>query len=276
MDYEKIVLVCEDSMEGIFTSVYEGWRWALRGKCVEISVREPECPDFFTTVIPVLSDSEKAGKVLRTVQGKLGAVVYEAVCYAAVSTHPQKGTLVFQVLWQALSGRRYDRRIMENLADPNINLVSKIRIRVWHELHRYYGFVRFQEIGDSVLFSRITPENDILEMLAPHFENRFPNENWMIYDERRQKALLHPKGGPCTVRKHGVLQESNTELSYERAGGNWTRNDTEGLVTKDEYEELWRSFCKSITIQERRNPGLQQQLLPLKFRSNMPEFQEKA
>lgn len=273
MDYEKMIFVCENSMEGIFTAVYEGWRWGIRGKAVEISVREPECPEFFTTVVPVSADSVKAGKVLRTVRDKLGIVVYEAVCYTAVSTHPEKGTLVFQVLWLALSGKRCDRRIMENLANPAVNQVSKLRIKVWHELHRYYGFVRFREIGGSVLFSGITPENDILEMLAPHFENRFPNENWMIYDERRQKVLLHPRGCDCSVQKNAVLQKEYTGIPCETAGDTSAAGGCVGLVAEEEYEELWKCFCKSITIQERRNPGLQQQLLPLKFRSNMPEFQ---
>lgn len=257
MEYEKRIFVCEDNIEGILTAVYDGWSWRVRGRTVEISVKEPECPEFFTVTVPVSSDSGKAQKVLRTMRDKLGFSVYEALCYAAVSSHPDKGTLIFRVLWQALSGKRCDRHVMENLADPDVNQVSKLRMKVWHELHRYYGFVRFREIGGKVLFSKISPENDILEMLSPHFENRFPNEHWMIYDERRQKVLLHPAGGTCSIQKDAIL---------------FNEKDTV-LTEKEEYEELWKSFCRSITIQERKNPGLQQQLLPLKFRSNMPEFQ---
>ncbi len=256
MDYEKKILVCEDHIEGIFTAVYEGWIWHMRGMAVEISVREPEYPDFFTTIEEVVSDSIKAGKVLRTIREKLGEEVYETLCYAAVSTYPDKGTLVFRVLWQALSGRRCDRHVMENLSDSDVNMVSKIRIKVWHELHRFYGFVRFREIGGKVLFSKINPENDILEMLAPHFADRFPRENWMIYDEGRKKVLFHPKGGTCSVQKDmEFLQEQKDMLSE-----------------KEEYEELFKCFCRSVTVWERRNPALQQQQIPLKFRSNMPEF----
>lgn len=256
MDYQKIVMICEDSMEGIFTAVYEGWKWKQSGRTVEVSIQEPENTELFTSLVPVVTDPEKSGKVMRTVRNKLGHVVYEAVCYTAVSCHPRKGTAIFHMLWMALSGKRCDRRIMENLADQEINLVSRLRIKVWHELHHYYGFVRFREIGGSVLFSEITPENDILEMLAPHFADRFPNENWIIYDMNRQKALLHPKGSDPFIQKSAVLQEE-------------TRNR---LAENEEYEELWRHFCSSITIQERKNPHLQQQLLPLKYRSNMPEF----
>ena len=256
MDDEKIILVCEDSLEGIFSAIYDGWKWKLRGRQVVISVKEPEYPDFFTTVMKTVSDSEKAGKVLRTVSSKLGHHVYEAVCYAAASCHPDRGTLVFQVLWMALSGKKNDRRVLENMADPAVNTVAKLRIRVWHELHRYYGFVRFREIGGRVLFSEISPENDILEMLGPHFSDRFPNEDWMIYDSSRCKVLLHPRGQNAYIQKDAVMNP----------------NMKNGLEEKEEYEELWKRFCSSVTIQERKNPHLQQQFLPLKFRSKMTEF----
>ncbi len=257
MDFDKRILVCEDSLEGIFTGVYDGWKWKLCGKQVEISVREPEYPDFFTTIMTVPADTEKAGKVLCTISSRLGHAVYEALCYAAVSCYPDKGTLVFRVLWMALSGRKCDRRILENLADPDVNMVAKLRIKVWHELHRFYGFVRFREISGSVLFSEIAPENDILEMLGPHFTDRFPNENWMIYDSGRQKVLLHPRGQAPYIQKNAVID----------------RNAGNEPVQKEEYEELWKRFCYSVTIQERKNPHLQQQFLPLKFRSNMTEFE---
>ena len=38
------------------------------------------------------------------------------------------------------------------------------------------------------------------------------------------------------------------------------------------YEELWKRFVDTITIRERENGGLQQQLLPLKFRKYMTEW----
>ena len=42
------------------------------------------------------------------------------------------------------------------------------------------------------------------------------------------------------------------------------------------YEELWQTFCDSISIEARRNEKLQKQMLALHFRSNMPEFSMKG
>lgn len=37
-------------------------------------------------------------------------------------------------------------------------------------------------------------------------------------------------------------------------------------------QELFKHFCHKIAIKERENPALQQQMLPLRFRSNMVEI----
>ena len=205
MEYKKKMLICDDTMEGIFTAVYDGWRWGNRGFSVGIAVREPDHPELFTENLEIISDSVKAFKVARTIKNRLGGQVYEAVCYAAASVHPEKGTAIFYLLRRALEKGRIDTRV--------------------------------------------------LELLAPHFSDRFPNENWMIYDKKRQKVLAHEQGGECTVYIQAVLNTQETDP-----------------VQSDEYENLWKAFCSHITIPERKNSGLQRQFVPLKFRSNMPEF----
>lgn len=256
MEYEKKMLVCEPTMEGIFTAVYDGWRWAGKGIQIEILTEEPEYPELFCSRTDISSDSEKAVKVARSVRRKLGETVYQAVCYAAVSVHPKRGTAVFYLLRQALGDAGYGSHVLEALSDPAVSLVSSLRVKVWHELHRFYGFVRFRDMGRGTLFSSIRPENDILELLESHFADRFPNENWIIYDQGREKALVHERGKESAVYVQTVL----------------SREQREAIAEEDKYENLWRAFCTHITIQERSSLDLQKQFVPLKFRSNMVEF----
>ncbi len=251
---EKIIFICEDSLDGIFTAVYQGWTAGCAS--LEIRTQEPDNLELFCTCREVLTDAGQAEKVARSIRRKLGVSVYQDLCYALASTHPEKATAVFRVLRQALGGGRCNRRIMDALADPSVSLVSKLRVKVWHEFHRHLGFVRFRELSGRLLLAQITPDNDILELLGPHFANRLPNENWMIYDEKRCKALLHPRQGVCVLRRDVVFaKEKLAELALQ-----------------EEYEALWRTFLRSVTIEERKNPKLQQQFLPLKYRENMPEF----
>mgnify|MGYP000155152822 CR=1 FL=1 len=59
-------------------------------------------PELFTENLEIISDSVKAFKVARTIKNRLGGQVYEAVCYAAASVHPEKGTAIFYLLRRAL------------------------------------------------------------------------------------------------------------------------------------------------------------------------------
>lgn len=259
MGQEKKVFLCPDSMEGIFTSVYQGWKWGISGGEVEILVEEPDFPELFCIYVEICPDPGAAQKVARTIKRKLGFKVFEAVCYVAASCCREKGTIIFQMLLQAMKEGRNDRHILDKLTDPYINQASRLCVKVWRELHRFYGFTRFVQMG-SFLYAKIKPENDILPLLAPHFANRFPNENWIIYDESRQKALIHPKGGKYFIRTEVP------ESSYLQ----------EGITEAGQYERLWKAFCTSIAIEERRNQHLQQQFVPLKFRPYMAEFQDEG
>lgn len=75
MTCEKKLLICQDSMEGIFSAVYDGWIWGARGYQIEISTCEPEYPELFCTSVEIPSDSEKALKVARSVKQKLGRIL---------------------------------------------------------------------------------------------------------------------------------------------------------------------------------------------------------
>ena len=77
----------------------------------------------------------------------------------------------------------------------------------------------------------------------------------MIYDKKRKKAMIHPVQSACTV-----IQNVQPKVTDQMPGN------------PEIYEDLWRVFCSAITIPERKNTALQQQLLPLKYRRNMVEF----
>ena len=77
----------------------------------------------------------------------------------------------------------------------------------------------------------------VLELLAPHFSDRFPNENWMIYDKKRQKVLAHEQGGECTVYIQAVLNTQEMDP-----------------VQSDEYENLWKPSAAILPYRKGKIP----------------------
>ena len=77
MNQEKRILVCEDSMEGIFSAVYDGWKECAGGCKVSIQTSFPVSMELFTSYREIATDQSKAGKVMRTILMRLGSEVYE-------------------------------------------------------------------------------------------------------------------------------------------------------------------------------------------------------
>lgn len=102
------------------------------------------------------------------------------------------------------------------------------------------------------------PPYAVLPLIAPHFADRFRQENWIIHDLKRGLLALHPAGGWWVLTDDRELNQKFLTGRSER---------------EEEFQALWKTFCQTIAIEERRNPRCQQTLLPLRFRPHMNEFQ---
>lgn len=268
----KYIFQCEDSMEGIFTGIYDAWASGVGHGNVELRTQQPENLEFFCEYISVIPDSEKAEKVRRSVLRKLGMGVYSDITICVYGAFADKANAIYHTLVDCLSprGSLYGRKMpsgfhpggtssnyLENLCNPYVKRVSEMKKNIWTEQHRMFQFVRFRELKNGILFAKINPWHNVLPLIADHFSNRFPVERWMIYDEGRQYALAHEPGKGC-------LFMEQIRISEEYLDG---YADVDG-----DYEELWWNFCQSIAIKPRTNRKLQQQFVPLKFRKNMVEF----
>lgn len=259
---EKHVFLCEDSLEGILTAVYVAWDSKVGHRNVEIRTEDPENMELFCVYHTVASDITKAEKVLNTIKKRLGEEITEYICYAACAESKEKGTAVYATLVDCLSvhGASYGKHHLENMKNPFVRKVIELHRTVWYEYHHYLGFLRFKQITEQVLFGTITPKNDILIFLQEHFSDRFSAEYWIIYDNKRKKALLHEPHSACSIY-------SGTDQLLEQLSA---AEDME-----QDYEQLFQQFCSSISIAERTNTSLQRQNLPLRFREHMVEFSKE-
>lgn len=257
-DYTEQVLLCEDTQEGIFTGIYEAYEKKFDLSTVRIVVGEEQEYRLFAVYHRVKTDTEKALKVAGTVSRLTGPEPYRQICTALSSTDPQKGQAVFGVIELLLRDRRSAQHIMDRLANGYVRRVFELHRNVQNEIHHLKEFLRFQELRNKALFARIGPYNDVVMYLMPHFADRFPLENFMIYDEGRNLLGVHPASGEWYLAR-GIRIDKNM------------LNDSE---EEKKYRELFRFFCHKIAIKERKNLDLQRNMLPFRFREFMVEFSE--
>ena len=250
---QKHRFLCEDSLDGLFTAVYDAWDSRCGHENVEICVREPENLEFFCQERTVSTDSSKSSRVASTLRKRLGWRGYQILCYAAASCFPDKGTAIYHSIVRLLTGRSdfSDRR------NPHIRRLMELYRTSFYEFDHLRGFLRFRELSSGVLAALIRPKNDLLLFLGAHFQDRMHGEAFFICDCGRSRLCLHEPDGACGLVSGVSLTEEQLD-SYASDG--------------EAFESLFRTFCRHISIPERKNLSLQRQMLPLRFREFMPEF----
>ncbi len=260
---EEKVLICEDSLEGIFTGVYEIYARKYDRKRVRLQTYEDENYSLFAEYIRIETEPSKAVKVIRTLRDKLGEDTYKDLCLALSTENPEKAQVVFRTIELGLE--KADRRVMDRLQDDNVRKVMELGRAANNELMHLRGFLRFRELKGGILYAKIGPRDNILALLAPHFADRLSKENFLIYDHKREQLVVHPSGQEWYLMKE--IKEEVFE-NTERGGAVFSEKE-------EEYEELFQFFCNKISIKERENKRLQCSMLPLRFRKYMTEFMLK-
>lgn len=254
--YMEHVLQCDDSVEGVFTAIYEAYARKCNLNNTSILIGEEEELRLFAQYEKICTDSDKSEKVARTIKRLAGEEVFRQIYMALESRDREKGQAVFKTVEKIVKYPRQACRIMDQLSDINIHKTFTLFRNVQNETHSIKEFLRFQELDNGVLYARIGPKNNITSFLMPHFADRFPLENFLIYDEGRNLMGVHPAKSVWYI-----LHDVEVDGELITISGK-----------EEKYRELFRYFCHKIAIKERKNLDLQRNHLPMRFREYMVEF----
>ena len=259
--------ICENSIDGIFTGVYDAWASGHGHQNVRLISHPPENYELFQEYIAVAPDSQKSEKVAATLKNRLGEEVHYLICQAILANElttrkggPDKADCVYRTIVLALAMKN-GSRVLEALGEPYVHRVFELSRATEAESHHLLGFLRFCELENGVLFAAIHPKNNVLPVLGEHFTDRLPLENFLIYDEIRRLAVVHKAGKNYLIADASSLNQ-NIITQYSQ--------------NEQTFRRLWCAFFESIAIDARKNPRLQQQNIPKRFRRDIVEFNERT
>ncbi len=253
------IVQCVDSVEGIFTAVYDAWAMKYGHEFIKLEVigmDESLNYELFSEYVLVEPDSLKAEKVAKSIRSKISEQAYELVVKAALSSDVRKADAIYHFL---VRGFLMGKKVVDNLSDPYVQQIFEMNRFVGNETHFFKGFLRFVELKNGILLGKMEPKSNIVELLTPHFADRFAAENFMIVDMKRGVASIHQRNQEWFMT---ALEEEQMEAL--------AAYDTE----ETEYSVLWKAFFKSVAIKERENYNLQRNQVRLRYRKHMTEFQE--
>ena len=222
---EQIVLRCEDSLEGIFTALFDAFVCKNKMKApytdsISIAAGEGEMT-LFAREIEVQTDAQKVQKTVYSIQSRLGYPVYDTLLHALCHFEGDRGTAVLGYLVRAFA---QGRGISDQLADPFA--------------------LRVMELSRKV--------DNMVPLMMDHFSDRFPDENFILYDENRNLAAVHEAGHRCVLVSGEQLQIPQGHMDY--------------------FAVLWKQYFATMEIRERHNEQCQNHLLPKWYRKYMTEW----
>lgn len=276
-----IVYQCEDSLEGIFTAIYNAYEDRNKPEDTCISLMEELL--LFAEYVPVSTDDTKAQKVMNTLFQKFGSQDYYQLCLALSATDPQKAQAVYQTIADGLAKKCRPGHLFDNLTNQYVHSAFSLARGASREFDHLKGFLRFEELRQGILYAEISPKNHLIPFLMEHFVDRLPIENFMIYDKGRKCLAVHAAGAAQgAVNAAESLSDGMCRDLPDCFGSAWfivqcdlDPKEKFSLVLSEREcacQELFRYFCHAITIKERQNPKLQRNMLPLRFREYMTEF----
>ena len=247
------VFTCEDNFDAMMTCVYEAWASRLGHSNIKLKTEPIGNLELFCDYRHVDADPEKTASVVRSIKSKISYQAYIMIYEAAMSDAEDKLDTVYRFM---VAGFHYGAHVVDFLQAPVVMRMFELKRKVGNEAHFHVEFIRFANMPGDVLVSHIEPKSNVLTLVAPHFSDRLPSENWMIIDDKRFIAVVHPADQDYYL----------TILSKEEM-------DRLSIQTDDPFIDLWKDFFNTIGIKERENHQCQRNLMPLWYRKHMTEFQ---
>jgi probable DNA metabolism protein len=239
--------IFDNTFEGLLTSIYEAfYRYE---KPEQILNKLPIQNSLFDTNIIIQTCSEKAIKVYNSIPVKISQFAAEKVYYTFLSELDAAATWIYEYL---RLGFRIGPTVDQNLADERIFRIHKLAAKVTKETHLLIGLVRFKLIDENFFYAQIEPDYNILELISPHFVDRMADQNWIIHDLKRKTGAVYNK-------KDWLITEIS-EINLPQSGQH-----------ELDFQNLWKLYFKSISIENRYNPKLQRKVMPERYWKHLVE-----
>jgi len=241
-----MIAVYDGSFEGFLSLIHKVYYQKLA--IHEIGKEMPQTL-FLEDVVEIKTNEAHALKVLEALQKRFDKKHFKSIlnCFMC-------DTLAFELdlLHFIIMGFRDPKQLnnINHLVVFNIQNYQKELFRLYH---RMSGFIRFEELEDGTLYGKIDVKFNILHLLGQHFLKRFNNQRFIIHDLKRQLAFIK-NDDFIGVRR--VASFETPTLSPSEA----------------KFKTLWQNFFESVSIVSRQDKKLQQQCVPLIYRTYMNEF----
>ena len=252
-----IVYVFDNTLDGLLTAVFDSF--FLHQEPEMLLAEGEQLPLFADKPHMVMTDNEKAARVWKGLEKHLSRDGLHMIAISWLSEERALNQPLFNFVCKVF---RLPARsgIEQNASDPDVLAVRNTCRRVLHEQLRMKQFIRFQKAKDGTYLAVVSPDHNVLPLIIDHFQDRFNDQPWLIYDAKRHYGYYYD----------GTKDEAS--VPFDLTNG---KLEADVLSSDDAlFQQLWRTYFKAICIKERMNPRKQLSDMPRRYWKYMTEKNE--
>ena len=230
---------------GFFTAVFQ----AYKDETAYITSSNSYQTELGEIWLEVENDNELGARVVNGVRKADDRAFKEIDCILR-SNDEEKEQIAFEYLRLVM---KFGSHAREKLHLPAVRRAIDVSSRIWTEVHRLHGFLRFEECENGVFYAPCSPDNDIIDLLVPHFVARFKNTAFVIHDVTRKLAAIYDgKEWILAPAENALLTPSKREQAVSR---------------------LWTEYYHTVAIPMRKNTRQMKNYMPVRYWRFMTEKQ---
>jgi len=249
----------DGTIDGLLTAVFDAFK--LKEQPEQLLMKGDALPLFCDHTYQVTSDEEKARRVWVGLEKRLTHEAMKLISVSWLSELRELNQPLFLYICKVF--RQGD--ISRNFADPDVLAVTNIARRVLHEQLRMKQFIRFQKAKDGTYLAVVSPDHNVLPIIIDHFQDRFNDQPWLIYDAKRHYGYYYD-GHADAIH---ITFENEATVPFDLGNGRLS----DDVISSDDQllQDLWRTYFKAICIKERMNPRKQLKDMPRRYWKYMTE-----
>lgn len=239
----------DNSFEGLLTVIFD----VYDHKLTEVHVRKAGfvSPPLFTTIVTVETDEQKAERVWKKLHALLGPKGLRTLWKTWLSEQETSEDLILETVRYTIS---LNKNVLSDFGNIHVLQLQQFVKSVDREKHRMEAFVRFQLTRDGLYYAVIEPDFNVLPLIVPHFEGRYADQRWLIFDSRRKYGVHYD------LEKAEFIDLTPNEMLHHHIPVTAALEERETL-----YQDLWNDYFRNTNIPSRKNMRLHTQHVPKRY-----------
>ena len=242
-------VIYDGSFEGLLTAVFEIYEYKISDPAIyEV---DKVATSLFGKPHTVTTDKIKFERVYKKLQQKLTPNALSQLGNSFLSELKEIPDVIYRYVMYVLANKI---SVENNFNHPDVLFIQQTSRKVHREKHRMEAFVRFQLTKDGLYYCLIQPDYNVLTLISNHFEKRYADQRWLIYDSLRKYGLYYD-----------LQKVEEVSLNFETDLNNKTALQEICDEKEELYQQLWRTYFSSVNIAARKNMKLHIQHMPKRY-----------